>query len=61
VTVRIKQLGAEVPGQVIKKYDGTTTTLILDETQARTLHADLGNVVKFFDSQNATGAVAKSA
>ncbi len=52
MTVTIKTLGVEVPGHIVKKFDGKSTTLLLDEAQARLLHEELGTVVAFFDSQS---------
>lgn len=51
MTVKIKSLGVEVPGQVVRKFDGTDTTLVLDEDQARLLYDELGTVMAFFDAQ----------
>jgi hypothetical protein len=51
MTVRIKLLGVEVPGQVTRKFDGAVTTLMLNEDQVRVLYAELGPVLQFFDAQ----------
>jgi hypothetical protein len=51
MAVTIKQLGVEVPGKVVRLYDGGSTTLMLDEEQTRTLYDQLGPVVEFFNGQ----------
>lgn len=52
MAVKIKSLGVEVPGQVVRKFADGVTTLILNEEQVRVLHDGLGTVVGFFDAQN---------
>lgn len=53
MSVKIKTLGVELPGRVLRTFDGDNTTLVLDEAQARLLHEELTTVVGFFDNQNA--------
>lgn len=50
--VHIRSLGVEVPGQVVRTYDAATkmTTIVLDESQVRGLHSELGAVIAIFDS-----------
>ena len=57
MTVRIKLLGVEVPGQVTRKFDGAVTTLMLNEDQVRVLYAELGPVLQFFDAQSPVESV----
>ena len=53
MAIKIKSLGVEVPGRVVRSYDETskTTTLLLDAEQVQALHEELGTVVMFFDAQ----------
>jgi hypothetical protein len=51
VTVKIKTLGVEVPGRVVRNFENDTTTLLFNEEQVRLLHEELGTVVRFFDAQ----------
>ena len=49
MSVKIESLGVVVPGQVVRKFDGTDTTLTITAEQAKSLYDSLGLVVKFFD------------
>jgi hypothetical protein len=48
MTVQIDTLRVSVPGQVTRKYDGTTTVLTVTAEQAAALFTSLGAVQQFF-------------
>jgi hypothetical protein len=49
LSVRIESMGVVVPGQIVRKYDRTNTTLTITAEQARHLHASLATVIQFFE------------
>lgn len=51
MSATIQSLGVSVEGQVVRKFDGHTTTLVLDQAQARELYDALAPVLDFFDKQ----------
>lgn len=51
MAVKIRSMAVEVDGNVVRKFDGTTTTLVLTEDQAKTLHEQLSPVLEFFKFQ----------
>jgi len=51
MAVEIKTLGVTVPGNVVRKFNGTETTLVIGAEQARVLYEALGTVVQFFEQQ----------
>ena len=51
MTVKIESLGVVIPGQVVRKFDGTNTTLTITAEQAKALFVALSTVNEFFDLQ----------
>jgi hypothetical protein len=51
--VQIDKMGVTVTGQIVRKRDGDKTVLIVDEAQARELHAGTSTALAFFDQQAA--------
>jgi hypothetical protein len=49
--VKIKAMGVEVPGKVTKSFDGTVTTLILDEDQLRHVQGEVSEILNFVDGK----------
>lgn len=52
MAAKVTGLALEVQGAVVRKFDGSVTTLMLTEEQAREAHESLGAVLSFFDSQS---------
>lgn len=52
--VQIETLSVQVSGQVVRKFDGSLTTLTITGDQARELHGQLGSVLQFLDGQAPT-------
>jgi hypothetical protein len=53
MAVKINSFGVEVPGAVVRKFDGDTTVLTFDAEQARIVHEATGAVLDFLDAQQA--------
>jgi hypothetical protein len=49
LSLRIESMGVVVPGQIVRKYDGTSTTLTITAELARHLHASVPTVIQFFE------------
>jgi hypothetical protein len=47
LSVRIESMGVVVPGQIVRKHNGTNTTPTITADQAR--HASLATVIQFFE------------
>lgn len=56
MAINIETLGVTIPGNVTRKRDDDkdSTTFVLNKDQARALYGELGPVLEFFDSQNAS-------
>lgn len=53
MAVKIETMSVVVPGQVVRKFDGSQTTLTITGDQARYLYEAMGTVVSLFDSVDA--------
>jgi hypothetical protein len=51
MTVKIEKLGIVVPGQVVRKFDGTDTTLTLSGDQVKNLYDQLGEIMPLFSAE----------
>jgi hypothetical protein len=51
MTARIREMTVEMPGRVLRRFDGTNTMIAVTEDQARALLEQLSPVLHFFDSQ----------
>lgn len=49
--LKITELGIVVPGQITRKFDGTDTTLVLNEDQLRELASSAASALRIFEQQ----------